>query len=310
MSLVSVVLPTRNRSHLLARAVHSVLAQSYENLELIVVDDGSTDGTPRAMADIADPRVRYLRNDRPMGAAAARNRGISAAGGVYVAFHDDDDIWLIERLEKQLADLQRTGEDVALSLCGHFCLEASGPRYVGGHWAFSGIDFTKGTTGEWALIATPGWLLRRAVLESVGGFDERIQVWHDWDLALRLSSVGQIVHFDEPLFIQDRVRGTALVRDLRAIANDLKIIVNKHGAAQQWSSSVVSNHYFAIGRFSCAAGALHEGRGGLWRSIAANWFNFPAWVVLLVSILGSDAVRWLTALGRRSRQLVARAKTG
>src|ERR1043166_1854397 len=107
--LVSVVLPTYNRAHTLARAVRSVLAQSHRHLEIVVVDDGSTDATVALVQKLAleDPRVRLVQQAN-RGPAAARNTGVRQARGEFVAFQDSDDEWLVEKLERQLAALERS----------------------------------------------------------------------------------------------------------------------------------------------------------------------------------------------------------
>jgi glycosyltransferase involved in cell wall biosynthesis len=101
--LISVVLPTYNRASMLAVAVQSVLAQTFADLELIVVDDGSTDETPGVLEAIADPRLVRLRSDQQRGAAVSRNAGIGAARGEFLAFQDSDDEWLPGKLERQLS---------------------------------------------------------------------------------------------------------------------------------------------------------------------------------------------------------------
>ncbi|MFW6388347.1 MAG: glycosyltransferase family 2 protein, partial [Desulfohalobiaceae bacterium] len=99
--LVSVIIPTYNRGHWLPRAMYSVLEQSYSSLELIVVDDGSTDQTPSILQKIADSRFIYLRQQN-QGVAAARNLGIKKAKGEYIALLDSDDLWLLQKLQMQL----------------------------------------------------------------------------------------------------------------------------------------------------------------------------------------------------------------
>ena len=96
------MIPTRNRWALLSRALASVLEQEDVTLEVVVVDEGSTDETPERLAALTDERVRALRNDSPTGVANARNRGISAARGEWVAFLDDDDFWAPTKLRAQL----------------------------------------------------------------------------------------------------------------------------------------------------------------------------------------------------------------
>src|SRR5262245_16886500 len=108
MPLVSVVIPTRNRASLLERTLRSVLAQRMGDLEVVVVDDGSTDDTT-SVAGAADVRVAVVRNQTPEGVSAARNRGIAAARGSWIAFCDDDDLWSPEKLTLQLDAAQRAG---------------------------------------------------------------------------------------------------------------------------------------------------------------------------------------------------------
>jgi glycosyltransferase involved in cell wall biosynthesis len=103
MTLVSVIIPTLNRPQLLLRAISSVLSQSYQNVELIVVVDGPDDATIRVLQQISDERLRIIVNPRSLTAAGARNVGVDHAKGEWIAFLDDDDEWLLNKIEKQLA---------------------------------------------------------------------------------------------------------------------------------------------------------------------------------------------------------------
>ena len=112
--LVSVVIPSYNRAHCLEEAARSVLAQTYKNLELIIVDDGSTDDTPAVAQRLCqDARVRYIRQENA-GACAARNHGVALAKGTYIAFHDSDDTWHPDKLEKQLQAMQAYHPDIVI----------------------------------------------------------------------------------------------------------------------------------------------------------------------------------------------------
>src|SRR5438132_12765470 len=99
---VSVIIATHNRARLLRRAIHSVLAQTFEDWELLVVDDGSTDNTETIAVSLQDLRICYLRHEVNRGLSAARNTGIRISRGEYVAFLDDDDEWLPKKLEREL----------------------------------------------------------------------------------------------------------------------------------------------------------------------------------------------------------------
>ena len=102
---VSVVIPAYNRAATIGAAIESVLRQTWEDFELVVVDDGSTDGTLEAARRIADPRLRVVAAPHNMGAAGARNLGVAEARGTWIAFQDSDDEWLPEKLAKQMARL-------------------------------------------------------------------------------------------------------------------------------------------------------------------------------------------------------------
>src|SRR4030043_1337098 len=99
---VSVIIPTYNRAHLVGRSIRSVLNQTYQDLEVIVVDDGSKDNTAEIVRGITDPRIVFLKHEKNRGVSAARNTGLKAARGKYIAFQDSDDEWLPQKLEKQL----------------------------------------------------------------------------------------------------------------------------------------------------------------------------------------------------------------
>ena len=105
---VSVIIPTYNRAHLVGRAIRSVLNQTYQDFEIIVVDDGSTDNTEEVVKSFNDPRIRYIRHEKNRGGSAACNTGIRAARGEYIAFQDSDDEWLPEKLEKQMQVFENT----------------------------------------------------------------------------------------------------------------------------------------------------------------------------------------------------------
>ncbi len=110
--LISVIIPTYNRESTIVRSAMSVLNQTYKNIELIIIDDCSTDKTEVIVSAIADPRIRYFRQDTNHGACVARNRGIDEARGDYIAFQDSDDEWLPNKLEVQLNKLEESGADV------------------------------------------------------------------------------------------------------------------------------------------------------------------------------------------------------
>ena len=125
--LISVVIPTYNRKDKLPACIESVLAQTYANLEVIVVDDASTDGTQHLFDAPGDPRVRYVRYEQNRGACYARNLGAQHARGSILAFQDSDDLWHADKLQKQYDLLMATGAD--LCYCGMNRVAASGSSF-------------------------------------------------------------------------------------------------------------------------------------------------------------------------------------
>lgn len=301
---ISVILPTRNRAGLLPRAIGSVLAQRFRDLELIVVDDASSDDTPALLAQLDDPRLRVLRRERNSGAAAARNAGLALARGRYVAFQDDDDFWLLGKLQAQWDCLQARA--ARWCLAPYLRLEDDGrASYIGGAWYASQLDYRRGVGEEgpnWSLIATPGWLVERTLIQSLGGFDERIRSWDDWELGLRLWRQTRPEVLDEPLWVQDWLRGSGLTRAERVRANDLQLIVEKH--ADLWADcpAVQAQHAYVIGRILSLYDPAPAGRRELWQSLRARPTRALGWLALAMSYLGPARAQRLTAGLRRFKK--------
>ena len=193
--LVSIIMPSFNAERYVAESIRSVVRQTFTNWELVVVDDGSTDRTAevvRRLAD-ADARIRYVRRENG-GQAAARNTGIHLVSAPVVAFIDADDLWLPEKLARQLAVMEETAADVVY--CdGYVFYDDGTPERTDGFAVVPGS--TDGATMfpllfEYNRIATLSVVARRDALERVGLFDEdrRLQNCEDYDLWLRLARAG------------------------------------------------------------------------------------------------------------------------
>lgn len=291
--LISVIMPTHNRAKLLGRAIQSVLSQTYQKIELLVVDDASTDGTTNVVRSFTDSRLRYIKLERNLRAAGARNVGIRSSAGELIAFQDDDDQWLVEKLEKQVAALLAAGDGVGLNLCGHIRFSPQGPEYLGGEAKFRSMDFSRGPLGGFGMIATPAWLVRRSYLEQVGLFDERVKSWDDWELALRLSAVCAFNHVDEPLLIQDRVEGGSMWKNERVFSSDMQLIMSKHQSLWSNRPDVLSRNFLLIGRCESTFVSVASGRPWLLKAIRHDPFNLRAWVILAIGFLGNRSMRSL-----------------
>lgn len=184
--LISVVIPTFNREKILPRAIKSVLNQTYKNLELIIVDDGSTDNTDKIVRGFSDTRIRYYKQKLNRGGAAARNVGIKLSKGELISFQDSDDEWLPEKLERQVKKFNEVSDDVGVICCGYEFIYERTKEVVSKSIPVEKGDvykimLTNNYTGPLAV------LMKAACLEKVGLFDEEMPCCHDWDLWIRVA---------------------------------------------------------------------------------------------------------------------------
>jgi glycosyltransferase involved in cell wall biosynthesis len=192
---ITVVIPTRDRcAELIVAGLPAALGQEGVDHEVIVVDDGSADGTAARLTDLGERRLRVIRNDTPRGVAAARNQGVRAALAEWVAFLDDDDLWSPRKLRHQLdaaagADFVYTG-GVITDPSGIPLRDspAPAPRTLARE------------LGRTNMIGGPSAVMvRRAVLVRLGGFDERFSLLADWELWIRLAEVASPAACPQPL---------------------------------------------------------------------------------------------------------------
>jgi len=190
--LVSVVMPAFNAASTVSAAIDSVRFQGIDELELIVVDDGSTDATPAVLDALSMPRLQVLRQTNA-GASAARNRGIAAARGRYLAFLDADDVWLAGKLQAQIEALAgQPGAQVAYGWVnfvdddGRFVHRDRRPALDG--------DIYAALLQQNFIASGSNILVTRAALDHVGGFDESLRGVEDWELNTRLAARFEFVH--------------------------------------------------------------------------------------------------------------------
>lgn len=252
--LVSVVMPSYNHARFIGRAVESVLTQARADLELIVVDNNSSDGTDAALAAAADPRLKVIKFSNGGVIAASRNRGLKEAAGEFVAFIDSDDVWLPGKLERQLEAL-RAAPGAALcysrfrTLLGETPSAEAFPRQSG---CVSGRVF--GRLYLKHFIACSGVLARAAALREAGGFaeDPALVAIEDSDLWLRLALKWDVVCAgEEPLFLYRVHPGAASAGSWRRFARELRL-------ARRHLSNAGPARFVAAAALSLAAALRQE----------------------------------------------------
>lgn len=218
--LVSVVLPTRDRLELLPRALGTVLGQNGVDLECIVVDDGSTDGTKEWLTSMDDPRVVIVETEGALGPSAARNRGIAVARGRFVAFQDSDDEWLDGKLAMQLGAFERDPPPV-LCFTGMFIDEAGRRRVEVADVDGDGFEALLAYAGP---ITTPGLLIDRQLAGDELYFDEEMPAMVEHELILRLARKHSVARIAEPLYVRHLHGGPRITDPRRQIAGRRRIL--------------------------------------------------------------------------------------
>jgi glycosyltransferase involved in cell wall biosynthesis len=195
---VSVIIPTYNRSWCLAEAIDSVLSQTFQDRELIVVDDGSTDNTPALLSRYGS-RLRCLRQTN-QGVSAARNHGIQAAGGELIALLDSDDLWQPDKLARQVAFFDTHPDAMICQTEETWIRRGLRVNPKRRHRKPSGWIFEPSLA--LCLVSPSAVMMRRELLEEMGGFDESLPACEDYDLWLRVSLRYPIPLLEEPLVIK------------------------------------------------------------------------------------------------------------
>lgn len=198
--LVSIIIPTFNRKDTILKSLQSILNQTHKNIEVIIVDDGSTDETYRLFEKQTDKRINFYRYEKNQGACYARNYGFSKSNGVYIAFHDSDDEWVPSKLEEQLHELKKNNYDFIF--CGMTRIKGNNKYY------FPMTKFNEnGDVLHQQLmqnhISTQTMLMKREVLEKVN-FDITFKRFQDWDFSLQvILNNFKIGYLEEPLVISE-----------------------------------------------------------------------------------------------------------
>jgi glycosyltransferase involved in cell wall biosynthesis len=273
-ALVTVVIPAFNRASTIGAAIRSVQAQTCQDWEAVVVDDGSRDDTARTVERCAidDGRIRLIRHAETLGAQAARNTGIRHARGRWIAFLDSDDRWVPSSLDLRLeaaathhvsvvhSDAYQTRDDGSTVLFGVPAVEG---------WAYRDLLCRPGPMFQGLLVA-------REALEAMGGLDEHIIALQEWDTAIRLAECYRFGFVPVPTFVWDRRGDDTITKDRRRDARGYEQVVRKHVLAiRQYAGPHALSHHYAIlavkyheagdrsEAFRCLRSSRHFGRRGL-----------------------------------------------
>jgi glycosyltransferase involved in cell wall biosynthesis len=241
---VSVILCTYNRAQFLARAIRTVLAQTYSSFELIVVDDGSTDGTRELVGQFDDRRVIYVAHDKNKGLSAARNTGLKRATGQYIAFIDSDDEWEEDKLEQQMAFLADKPMPVFLF--------SNSSRIKDGRCAGFEKDPAVGTHRYfykmYSASAPSTWIVSRDVFELTGYFDEALRRFEDVDFLFRMAQCHVAAYYLAKVVMKKYEHGTNLSCISVATLMARESFYEKHKNALRQDPVYVFRLYASMGK--------------------------------------------------------------
>jgi glycosyltransferase involved in cell wall biosynthesis len=294
---VSVIIPTYNSARFLGRAVKSVLNQSMQDFEIIIVDDASDDETQKVVDLLReyDDRISYKRLETNSGGAARpKNVGIGLAQGSFIGVLDADDEWMPEKLETQLRCFKDSNVDVVgcntlivkrgaekknrVKVCDNVLHRILESDYMG-----------SGST----------MMYRKEVLDAIGGFDETLKTGQDWDMRIRLAQNHRF-HFvpGAPLIYYHLHDKNVSHKRMEEKSHDLNAIEQKHRGLYDANPKTFSNKLRSDGTRLVLAGHGAEGRFAFARAIGVNPKNTKAYAFFLISLLGPRIYRSLTQMKR------------
>jgi glycosyltransferase involved in cell wall biosynthesis len=285
---VTVVIPTYNRERDIKRAVESVLSQTYRELKVIIVDDGSTDNTEQIVRSIHDTRIKYIKCETNSGPSAARNLGIQCAKGEYIAFLDSDDEWLPSKLEKQVALLRSLSDSFGICHTGAVFLKNGFNKTVFKPSPQSSGNIYKQFVLSKISFVTPSLLFRRSCIERVGLFDVNLWQAEDADLLLRTLKDNNLAVIQEPLVVCHL--DTTKVMDPDKLERAQLLLLKKHEHDFQSLGRCVlrrfrSRRFWIVANNKLRAGQISSGLYYLRKAFSEYPLSSPEYAIRAILII-------------------------
>ncbi len=278
---VSVIIPTYNRAHVVDQAIQSVLQQTYQDFEIIIVDDASTDDTKAVVKGFVDPRIRYLHHQQNHGAPRARNSGAEIARGEYLAFLDSDDLWYPEFLERQLGLLSALPPTVGMSCCNMTQKIGESYKVVGP--GMRSLTFDENLIHADGICAS-SFVIRKEAFQSIEGFDVQFSSFQDFDFLLRMASKYQIVSIGDALF-EYRLGDDSISRNMVSKARGFGRIMSiyKHDILRL---GLMHRYLFRLGQYQVLSGKLLGGWQIWAEALQYNAMDTKIWKHFLLTLGG------------------------
>ncbi|MCW4030144.1 MAG: glycosyltransferase [Candidatus Bathyarchaeota archaeon] len=292
MPAVSVVIPTKNRSRLLNNAIQSILLQSFKDFEVLIIDSASTDNTKEIVSSFKDPRLNYFFLKSDKGVCAARNLGLTKAKGDFIAFLDDDDMWLPHKLQVQYDILKSQSDFDGVFESSYYVLidESRKVALLRKPQTFQNLYYS--LLAENILGNCSGLLLKRACIDELS-FDENLKAAEDWDFVIRLSKQFSLAQINEPL-VYYRVHRHQLSKKYsysidalhRIMKKNLKEVLkapNRNEILYKW--------FMSLGSYYLKSGFKAKARWCYSRAINYNHGSLRGYFSFTLACLGTNAYK-------------------
>lgn len=296
---VSVIIPVYNQVNFTNKAIKSVLKQTYQDFEIIVIDDGSTDNIEETVKSFNNFKIRYICHTNNQGVAAARNTGIRASRGKYIALLDSDDEWLPEKLDKQIKILQDGSPELGAVYSDLLFIDAnskninklrnSNPKKEG--YIYEDL------LGENHVGPPSTFLIRKECFHKVGLFDDSLNTMDDWDMWIRIAKYYRFFLIKIPL-VKYRLHSNQFSKNLgvkNIVAN--RILV-KYANELEIRRGAHSKHYFHIGNRFCHMGKTKEGQRCLCKAISLYPFCIRYYICMFGSLFGPKCFIYFVKIKR------------
>lgn len=295
---VSIIIPTYNRAGSLKGAIKSVLNQTFQDFELIIVDDGSSDNTKKVVESFQSDKIKYIYQENSGGAAGPKNTGIKESQGEYIAILDSDDQWLPEKLEKQIIFFEENPE---ISVVGcNFLINGKREYKIPEYKSLFKRMLVTDDMGPGSIM-----VYKREVFDRVGLFDEKLKSSQDKEMRIRLAREYKFGFVREPLVSyhigHDNISSLGLSIEKRE--KDWEYIFNKYKKYYQEDKKLYSDKLRYDGTRYMLLGLANKARKSFLLSIKKNPFNFKSFLYLFLSLFGFSCYDKLTKIKLWLKQL-------
>lgn len=282
---ISIIIRTYNRAGLIERAINSALNQSFQDFEIVVADDGSTDGTKEIVDKLIlqDCRIRFVTQNHSGRPGKALNLGLENSQSRYIAMLDSDDEWLSSKLEKQIQLLESAGSRIGFVVCDTTVIKPDGTqeeRKISPTKTFLESILLKGYLFPSSMLA------KKEVFDSIGPIDENCLIADDWDMFIRLAQNCEYDFVNEPLYkYYIHHSNISFSKNYDRRAADLEYLLSKHSELYKQYPKILEHHYITLASYIVGTGDMKKARNYLKKSLVLSG-SLKNWARLALSYLG------------------------